>query len=47
MDKQKQQEAYRDYVKWKTPVHNLPLNMAKAFDRRDDLSAGTDDLEQM
>ena len=31
MDKQKQQEAYRDYVKWKTPVHNLPLNMAKAF----------------
>ena len=31
MDKQKQQEAYRDYVKWKTPVHNLHLNMAKAF----------------
>ena len=48
MDKQKQQEAYRDYVKWKTPVHNLPLNMAKAFvTGGDDLSAGTDDLEQM
>ena len=48
MDKQKQQEAYRDYVKWKTPVHNLPLNMGEGFcDRRDDLSAGTDDLEQM
>ena len=24
-------QAYRDYVKKKTPVHCLPLNMAKAF----------------
>lgn len=31
MDKQKQQEAYEKYVKIKTPVHNLPLNMLKAF----------------
>ena len=31
MDKQKQQEAYKNYVKKKTPVHNLPLNMLKAF----------------
>ena len=31
MDKQKQQEAYKNYVKHKTPVHSLPLNMAKAF----------------
>ena len=31
MDKQKQQEAYKDYVKQKTPVHNLPANMVKAF----------------
>ena len=31
MDKQKQQEAYKNYVKQKTPVHNLPLNMLKAF----------------
>ena len=31
MDKQKQQEAYRNYVKQKTPVHSLPKNMAKAF----------------
>lgn len=31
MDKKKQQEAYENYVKQKTPVHNLPLNMTKAF----------------
>ena len=31
MDKQKQQEAYKNYVKQKTPVHNLPFNMLKAF----------------
>ena len=31
MDKQKQQEAYKNYVKQKTPVHNLPFNMFKAF----------------
>lgn len=31
MDKLKQQEAYKNYVKQKTPVHNLPLNMIKAF----------------
>ena len=31
MDKQKQQQAYENYVKKKTPVHNLPVNMAKAF----------------
>lgn len=31
MDKKKQQEAYKNYVKQKTPVHNLPLNMIKAF----------------
>ena len=31
MDKQKQQQAYENYVKKKTPVHNLPANMAKAF----------------
>lgn len=31
MDKQKQQEAYKNYVKQKTPVHSLPANMAKAF----------------
>lgn len=30
MDK-KFQEAYKKYVKHKTPVHNLPMNMAKAF----------------
>lgn len=29
--KQQQQKAYQDYVKKKTPVHNLPANMAKAF----------------
>ena len=31
MDKQKQQQAYENYVKKTTPVHNLPMNMAKAF----------------
>lgn len=31
MDKKKQQEAYENYVKQKTPVHNLPVNMFKAF----------------
>ncbi|MGN1166552.1 MAG: SpoVA/SpoVAEb family sporulation membrane protein [Lachnospiraceae bacterium] len=31
MDRKKQQEAYENYVKQKTPVHNLPLNMMKAF----------------
>ena len=30
MDK-KQQQQYKDYVKQKTPVHNLGANMAKAF----------------
>lgn len=28
---QKQQEAYQAYVKKKTPVHNVYVNMAKAF----------------
>lgn len=31
MNKQQQQEAYKNYVKKKTPVHSLPANMAKAF----------------
>lgn len=31
MDKEQQKQAYKNYVKQKTPVHNLPLNMAKAF----------------
>lgn len=31
MDRKKQQEAYENYVRQKTPVHNLPLNMVKAF----------------
>lgn len=31
LNRQKQQEAYKNYVKQKTPVHNLPANMAKAF----------------
>ena len=30
MDKQ-QQEAYKQYVKQKTPVHSLPVNMLRAF----------------
>ena len=31
MDKQQKQEAYKNYVKQKTPVHSLPVNMARAF----------------
>jgi len=31
MDKKKQQEAYKQYVKQKTPVHSLPVNMFRAF----------------
>ena len=31
VDRKKQQEAYENYVKQKTPVHNLPANMTKAF----------------
>ena len=31
MYKQKQQEAYKQYVKKKTPVHSLPVNMFRAF----------------
>ena len=31
LDKQRQQQVYENYVKRKTPVHNLPANMAKAF----------------
>ena len=31
MEKKKLQKAYENYVKQKTPVHNLPMNMAKAF----------------
>lgn len=31
MDKKQQQEAYKKYVKLKTPVHSLPANMLKAF----------------
>ena len=31
MDKQRQQEAYKNYVQHKTPVHSLPVNMARAF----------------
>ncbi len=31
MDKQKQQAAYKNYVKQKTPMHSLSLNMLKAF----------------
>ena len=27
----KQQQSYENYVRQKTPVHNLPVNMAKAF----------------
>lgn len=28
---EKEKKAYEEYVKKKTPVHNLPLNMLKAF----------------
>ena len=31
MDKQKQQEAYKNYVKQKTPVHNLPLQVISSY----------------
>lgn len=31
MDRKRQQEAYKNYVKQKTPVHSLPRNMAMAF----------------
>lgn len=31
MNKERQKKAYENYVKKKTPVHNLPVNMAKAF----------------
>ena len=30
-EKERREQAYRDYVKKKTPVHSLPANMAKAF----------------
>ena len=29
--KEQEQKIYEEYVKQKTPVHNLPLNMIKAF----------------
>ena len=29
--REKQQQSYENYVRQKTPVHNLPVNMAKAF----------------
>ena len=31
MQEQKIQESYKDYVTRKTPMHNLPANMARAF----------------
>lgn len=31
MEKKEQQQSYENYVRQKTPVHNLPVNMAKAF----------------
>lgn len=31
MEKEKKEKAYEQYVKEKTPVHNVWLNMAKAF----------------
>ena len=31
MEKKKQQQSYENYVRQKTPVHNLPANMTKAF----------------
>ena len=30
-EKEKRQQQYEDYVKKKTPVHNVYLNMAKSF----------------
>lgn len=29
--KEEEKKAYQDYVKQKTPVHNLPVNMLRAF----------------
>ena len=31
VEKMKQEKQYQDYVKQKTPVHNVYVNMAKAF----------------
>lgn len=31
LEKKKREEEYRQYVKQKTPVHNVWINMAKAF----------------
>ena len=31
VDKQQKQDAYKNYVKQKTPMHSLPVNMARAF----------------
>ena len=31
MEKKKQQQSYENYVRQKTPVHNLPEKMAKPF----------------
>lgn len=31
MDNKQQQQAYENYVKQKTPVHSLPVNMSRAF----------------
>lgn len=31
MEKEKMEKAYEQYVKEKTPVHNVRMNMAKAF----------------
>ena len=31
MEKKKQQQSYENYVRQKTPVHNLPVNMAKSI----------------
>ena len=31
MEKKEQQQSYENYVRQKTPVHNLPANMTKAF----------------
>ena len=31
MNKERQQQAYENYVKKKTPVHSLPVNMTRAF----------------
>lgn len=30
-EKEQEQKEYQEYVKQKTPVHNLPVNMVKAF----------------